>query len=131
MKPMIRERRGDGKEIVSLMVTLPLDHIREIWAGMSKQHRDEMFGNGHAQELDEMVKGLGKQDTSHLAGDQFGDHLRDLHDGQGMNDPDAARVLHTASGVRMAQRAVQGPKKIGHEAHRTTLAILNARYKQK
>lgn len=125
------EDRAKGKHILTLMTYLPVEDIRAVWAGMSKQHREQLFGHGHAEELDDLIKHLGKKDTGHLAGDEFGERLRALHAGEGMDDHKAASVLHTASGVRMAQRAVQGPKKTGHEAHRTTMSILNARYKQK
>jgi len=128
--PFVEDRAG-GKEIVNLMVSLPLEHLQEVWKGMSKQDRLRLFGHGHAEELDNLIKSLGKRNTDHLTGDEFGERLAALHLGEGMDDHRAARVLHTASGVRMAHRACEGPGKCGKEAHASTMRILNARYKQK
>lgn len=125
------EDRAKGKHILTLMTYLPIEDIKLVWAGMTKADRMRMFGHGHAEELDTFIRHLGKKDTGHLAGDAFGEKLQALHAGAGMDDHQAARVLHTASGVRMAHRAVEGPKKTGEEAHRTTMAILNARYREK
>lgn len=125
------ENRASGKHILTLMTYLPVEDIRSVWAGMSKQHRLKLFGNGHAEELDTMIKHLGKKDVGHLSDSEFGQKLQQLHSGEGMDDHRAARVLHTASGVRMAHRAAEGPAKTGAVGHATTMAILNARYKEK
>lgn len=126
------EDRPNGKHILTLMTYLPVEDIRSVWAGMTKEHRLRLFGNGHAEELDNLIRHLGKKgEMGHLAGDEFGEKLRSLHRGEGMDDHKAARVLHTASGVRMAHRAAEGPEKTGHQAHQTTMAILNARYREK
>lgn len=132
-QPMV-ENRASGKHILTLMTYLPVEDIRSVWAGMSKQHRLRLFGNGHAEELDTLIKHLGKKsagDLGHLSDSEFGRKLQQLHSGQGMDDHKAARVLHTASGVRMAHRAAEGPAKTGAVGHATTMAILNARYKEK
>lgn len=129
-QPII-EDRATGKHILTLMTYLPVEDIRNVWAGMSKDHRMRLFGHGHAEELDILIKHLGRKDTAHLQGDEFGERLRALHLGTGMDDHRAAKVLHTASGVRMAARAVEGPKKIGRDAHEMTMKILNARYREK
>lgn len=124
-----------GKAIIDDLMELPHDHIRQIWKAMTKDDRNVLFGNGHAEELDNLIKSLGTSDPVHLSGDEsgeFGDKLRDLHLGNGMgSDGNATKVLHTASGVRLAHRAALGPKKTGTEAHRTTMNILNARYREK
>lgn len=128
------EDRGTGKHIVTLMTYLPVEDIRRVWAGMGKSERLRLFGNGHADELDQLVKGLGTHGKmGHLDGDEFGEKLKALHSGTGMDDHRAARVLHTASGVRMATRAAAGPGKnnVNPVAHETTMKILNARYKEK
>ena len=131
--PNLAEDRPRGKHILTLMSYLPVEDIKSVWAGMSKQHRLRFFGNGHAEELDTLIKHLGKKDVSHLRQDVggFGERLHALHSGEGMDDHKAARVLHTASGVRMAHRAAEGPGKTGQEAHETTMRVLNARYKEK
>lgn len=131
MKPV--EDRASGKHIVTLMTYLPVEDIKEVWKGMNKSDRTRLFGHGHAEELDNFVKHLGAKDTDHLNEDAegFGGKLKALHDGNGMDDHRAARVLHTASGVRMAHRVSQGPKKIGRQAHDESMRILNARYREK
>lgn len=125
------EDRTSGKHILTLMTYLPVEDIKSVWSGMTKPHRLKLFGHGHAEELDTLIRHLGKKSTSHLSGDEFGEKLQALHAGAGMDDHRAARVLHTASGVRMAHRAVEGPAKTGQQAHETTMKILNARYKEK
>lgn len=125
--------RPRGKHILTLMTYLPTEDIKSVWGGMSKAYRLRFFGNGHAKELDTLIKHLGKKDVSHLREDAggFGERLHALHSGEGMDDHKAARVLHTASGVRMAHRAAEGPGKTGREAHEMTMRVLNARYKEK
>lgn len=132
--PATVEDRATGKHILTLMTYLPVEDIKAVWAGMTKAHRLRLFGNGHAEELDTLIQSLGKKTDkhlSHLTGDEFGDKLRALHLGEGMDDHRAAKVLHTASGVRMAHRACEGPGKCGEDAHRITMQILNARYREK
>lgn len=129
------EDRTTGKHILTLMTYLPVEDIRSVWAGMTKEHRLRLFGHGHAEELDNFIRHLGKKDVSHLqTGDNdFGRRLAALHSGDGMDDHRAARVLHTASGVRMAHLAVEGPGKVkgGQQGHEERMRILNARYREK
>lgn len=117
-----------GRHVLSLALQSDINSLRSMWSRMDAKDRLDMFGNGHAKEIDLLLKSLGKYDTSHLKGDSFGDHLIDLHDGQGMSDPDAAAVLGDPSGVRLAHRAVMLAP--GSDAHRSTMGILNARYKE-
>ncbi len=139
MKPLektvaapVTEDRATGKHILTLMTYLPIEDIHSVWAGMTKEHRLRLFGHGHAEELDNFIRHLGKKDVSHLNG-EFGERLAALHNGSGMDDHRAARVLHTASGVRMAHLAAEGPGKVkgGQQGHEERMRILNARYREK
>lgn len=118
--------RQTGKDILTLMLHMPKERMQATWGSMTPEERESMYGGGHAEEIDKLVKQLGTKSTRHLEGDAFGNHLADLHDGEGMADEHAASVLHTPSGVRLAQRAVT--LKPGSNEHQTTMAILNARY---
>lgn len=120
--------RQTGKDILTLMLHMPKERMASTWGSMTPEERSGMYGGGHAEEIDKLVKQIGTRSTKHLEGDAFGNHLADLHDGEGMSDEHAAAVLHTPSGVRLAQRAVA--LKAGSSEHQTTMAILRARYAQ-
>jgi hypothetical protein len=119
--------RPRGKHILTLMTYLPVQDIKQVWREMSKQDRLKFFGNGHAQEIDLLVKQLGTRPTDHLQSSPFGSRLHALHSGVGMDDHAAATVLHDPSGVRLAHRAVSLPP--GSPQHVTTMGILNGRYR--
>lgn len=119
--------RPRGKHILTLMTYLPVSDIKQVWREMDRADRLKFFGNGHAQEIDLLVKQLGTRPTSHLRSTPFGSRLDALHSGAGMDDHAAATVLHDPSGVRLAHRAVSLPP--GSPEHNTTMGILNGRYR--
>jgi len=114
-----------GKQILTHMMHMSHPALRKVWAAMTKPERDAMFGNGHAKEVDTFVRSLGKNDSSHLEGHAFGLHLHSLNSEGGFTSDEAAAVLHTPSGVRLAHRALTlNPNS---EAFRSTLGILSGR----